>query len=167
TRGKQMSTMTSGQRLVVMRPQYAFERFGESGQEICTLFPHIGSIADDICIVRSMQTEQINHDPAHTFMNTGSILPGRPSFGSWLVYGLGSQSRDLPGCVVMTAIGGGGNQPIAARQWHSGFLPGRFQGVQFQSTGSPVNYVEFPAGISAEDQQDLLSSVNRLNRLKQ
>jgi len=167
TRGKQMSTMTSGQRLVVMRPQYAFERFGESGQEICTLFPHIGSIADDICIVRSMQTEQINHDPAHTFMNTGSILPGRPSFGSWLVYGLGSESQDLPGFVVMTSIGGGGNQPIAARQWHSGFLPGRFQGVQFQSTGSPVNYVEFPAGISAEDQQDLLSSVNRLNRLKQ
>jgi hypothetical protein len=91
------------------------------------------SIADDICIVRSMVTEQINHDPASTFMNTGSIIPGRPSMGSWLTYGLGSESENLPGFVVLTSSGGGQDQPIAARQWHSGFLPGRFQGVPFHS----------------------------------
>ncbi|MGH9338343.1 MAG: DUF1501 domain-containing protein [Acidobacteriota bacterium] len=166
TKGQQMSTMTSGQRLKVMSPLYPFEKFGKSGQEICTLFPYTGQIADDICIIRSMQTEQINHDPAHTFMNTGSIITGRPSLGSWMVYGLGSECDNLPGFVVMTSIGGGGNQPIAARQWHSGFLPGRFQGVQFQSKGDPVNYVASPDGVSLEDQKKLIDTVNALNRMK-
>ena len=163
TRGQQMTTMTSGQRLTIMRPHSPFARFGESGQQISTLLPHTGQIADDICIIRSMQTEQINHDPAHTFMNTGSIITGRPSMGSWLVYGLGNESENLPGFVVMTSIGGGGNQPIAARQWHSGFLPGRFQGVAFQSKGSPVHYLEPPPGVTLDDQKDLVSTIRSLN----
>ena len=163
TRGQQMTTMTSGQRLTIMRPHSPFARFGESGQQISTLLPHIGQIADDICIIRSMQTEQINHDPAHTFMNTGSIITGRPSMGSWLVYGLGNESENLPGFVVMTSVGGGGNQPIAARQWHSGFLPGRFQGVLFQSKGSPVHYLEPPPGVTLDDQKDLISTIRSLN----
>ena len=163
TRGQQMTTMTSGQRLTIMRPHSPFARFGESGQQISTLLPHIGQIADDICIIRSMQTEQINHDPAHTFMNTGSIITGRPSMGSWLVYGLGNESENLPGFVVMTSVGGGGNQPIAARQWHSGFLPGRFQGVLFQSKGSSVHYLEPPPGVTLDDQKNLISTIRSLN----
>ena len=163
TKGQQMTTMTSGQRLTIMRPQYPFAPFGESGQQMSTLFPHIGQIADDICIIRSMQTEQINHDPAHTFMNTGSIITGRPSMGSWLVYGLGNQSENLPGFVVMTSLGGGGSQPIAARQWHCGFLPGRFQGVLFQSKGSPVHYLEPPPGVTLDDQKNLISTIRSLN----
>ncbi len=163
TRGQQMTTMTSGQRLTIMRPNYPFARFGQSGQLMSTILPHIGQLADDICIIRSMHTEQINHDPAHTFMNTGSIITGRPSMGSWLSYGLGNQSENLPGFVVMTSLGGGGSQPIAARQWHSGFLPGRFQGVLFQSKGSPVHYLEPPPGVTLDDQRDLVGSIRSLN----
>jgi hypothetical protein len=113
-----------------------------------------------------MHTEQINHDPAHTFMNTGSIIPGRPSMGSWVLYGLGSMSENLPGYVVLTSVGGGQSQPIAARQWSSGFLPGHLQGVEFQSAGSPVHYVKNPAGITSNAQGDLIRAVNQLNQLQ-
>ncbi|HLH19409.1 MAG TPA: DUF1501 domain-containing protein, partial [Bryobacteraceae bacterium] len=99
TKGQQIAQL-QGKELKCFAPQYGFKKFGKSGQEICELFPHIGSVADDICIVRSMWTEQINHDPAHTIMNTGSIIPGRPSMGSWVFYGLGSDAEDLPGFVV-------------------------------------------------------------------
>jgi hypothetical protein len=128
-------------------------------------FPNIGSIADDIAVINSMSTEQINHDPAHTFMNTGSVIPGRPSMGSWLLYGLGADTDELPGFVVMTSSGGGQDQPIAARQWHSGFLPSRFQGVKFNSKGDPVHYVNNPAGVSRDNQGDLLNTINGLNNL--
>jgi hypothetical protein len=169
THGQQMTTMTSGQRLTILRPQYPFQRYGQSGQRMSTLLPNIGKIADEICIIRSMQTEQINHDPAHTFMNTGSIITGRPSLGSWLVYGLGNESENLPGFVVMTSNTKrpGGSQPIAARQWHSGFLPGRFQGVQFQSSGSPVHYLNPPPGVTLKDQRDLVGTIRNLNTARQ
>src|SRR5690606_19092276 len=98
---------------------------GESGQEITDVFPGIGSIADDICIIRSLVTEAINHDPAHTFMNTGSTISGRPAMGSWINYGLGSENDSLPGFVVLTSVGKTGQQPVAVRQWHNGFLPSR------------------------------------------
>ena len=166
TKGAQMSTMTSGQKLSVLRPQYGFDRYGNAGIPISELFPHIGQIADDITVIRSMQTEQINHDPAHTFMNTGFRLAGRPSMGSWVTYGLGSESDDLPGFVVMTSKGGGQSQPIAARQWHSGFLPGRFQGVKFQSRGEPVNFVRPPKGVDHEDQKAVLDAVEDMNHMK-
>src|SRR5688572_1483854 len=104
TKGQQIAQL-QGRPLVCFGPQHGFRKFGKSGQEICTLFPHIGGIADDVCIVRSMWTEQINHDPAHTIMNTGSIIPGRPSMGSWAFYGLGSEAQDLPGFVVLTSAG--------------------------------------------------------------
>lgn len=165
TKGQQLAQL-QGQALRCMGPQFPFGKVGQSGQEISSLFPYTRQIADDICIVRSMQTEQINHDPAHTFMNTGSMITGRPSMGSWLVYGLGSESQDLPGFVVMTSEGGGQGQPIAARQWHSGFLPGRFQGVKFQSTGDAVNYVDLPDGVSYERQRDLIRTIRRLNEMK-
>ncbi|MEX2381005.1 MAG: DUF1501 domain-containing protein [Opitutales bacterium] len=152
-----------GQELTCMGPQHPFKRYGKSQQEISTLFPHIGEIADDICIIRSMQTEAINHDPAHTFMNTGTLIAGRPSMGSWLLYGLGSESKNLPGFVVLTSEGGGQGQPIAARQWHSGFLPGRFQGVHFHSKGDPVHYVRNPKGVSDRQQRDVIDAVQSLN----
>src|SRR2546423_4343151 len=112
TKGQQIAQLQNSQ-LVCFGPQYGFKKFGKSGQSLCELFPHIGSVADDICIVRSMWTEQINHDPAHTLMNTGSIITGRPSMGSWILYGLGADSENLPGFVVLTSAGRGGQmQPI-------------------------------------------------------
>ena len=156
-----------GQKLSCFAPQYGFKKFGQSGQEICELFPHIGSVADDICIVRSMRTGQINHDPAHTLMNTGSQLAGRPAMGSWVLYGLGSESENLPGFVVLTSVGKGGQaQPIAARQWHSGFLPSRFQGVQFRSTGDPVLYVNNPPGVDRRRQRGIVDASQSLNRVR-
>ncbi len=164
TKGQPIAQLQN-QKLTCFAPQHPFQRYGASGQEISAAFPHIGSIADDLCIVRSMKTEQINHDPAHTFMNTGTSISGRPSMGSWVLYGLGSEGQDLPGFVVLTSSGGGQDQPIAARQWHSGFLPSRFQGVQFQSTGDPVLYVGRPDGVTARDQRQVLDAVNQLNQL--
>ena len=126
-------------------------------------FPHIAALADEIAVIRSMYTEQINHDPAHTFMNTGSIIPGRPSMGAWTNYGLGSLSDNLPGYVVLTSAGGGQGQPISARQWHNGFLPSKHQGVELRSQGDPVYYVSNPDGISRESQGDLVETINSLN----
>ncbi len=163
TKGQPIAQL-QGQTLKCFGPQVKFQRFGRSGQMISELLPHIGGIADDICVVRSMQTEQINHDPAHTFMNTGTAISGRPSMGSWVLYGLGSESDNLPGYVVLTSVGGGQAQPISARQWHSGFLPSRFQGVQFHSKGDPVLYVSRPEGVSADQQQDVVSAVQTLNQ---
>ena len=165
TKGQQIAQL-QGKELKVLAPQHRFKHYGNSGQHMTSLLPHIGSIADDICIVRSMQTEQINHDTAHTFMNTGFRIAGRPSMGSWILYGLGSEAEDLPGFVVLTSEGGAQSQPIAARQWHSGFLPSIYQGVKFNSAGDPVNYVRNPVGVSREMQGELIEAVGKLNRLQ-
>jgi hypothetical protein len=150
-----------------LEPQFAFKRFGKCGAEICTLFPHIGSVADDLCIVRSMVTEAINHDPAHTFMNTGTTISGRPSMGSWVTYGLGSDAENLPGFVVLTSVGPGRSpQPIAAKQWGAGFLPGQFQGVHLRGKGDPVLYLTRPDGVGAADQRDVVDAVQSLDRLR-
>jgi hypothetical protein len=154
-----------GQKLYCMAPRLKFRRCGQSGQEITELFPHIGGLADQICIIRSMHTDQINHDPAHTVMNTGTSISGRPSLGSWVLYGLGSESQDLPGFVVLTSEGGRSPQPIHNRMWHSGFLPSRLQGVRMHSKGDPVHYLTSPAGVSHEQQADVVDSIGRLNRL--
>jgi len=164
TKGQPIAQL-QGKQLNCLAPQFGFSRHGRSGQEISDAFPQLGKIADDICIVRSLQTEQINHDPAHTFMNTGTGIPGRPSMGSWLLYGLGCEAEDLPGYVVLVSSGGGQDQPIAARQWHSGFLPGQFQGVQLHSKGDPVYYVNSPKGVNAERQRDVVDTVQALNRM--
>jgi hypothetical protein len=164
TAGKQIAQL-QGQKLLCYGPQLGFKRFGKSGIELCELFEHIGSVSDQICFVRSMTTEAINHDPAHMFINTGSQIAGRPSMGSWLTYGLGTESEDLPGFVVLTSLGRGGqNQPIAARQWASGFLPSRFQGVHLRGKGDPVLYLGSPAGVSRGQQQDVVKAVNALNQ---
>src|SRR5262244_3119548 len=166
TRGQQIAQL-QGQRLVCFGPTHGFKRFGDSVQMLCELFPHIGSVVDETCIVRSMWTEQINHDPAHTFMNSGSIITGRPSMGSWALYGLGAETEDLPGFVVLVSQGNGGQmQPIAARQWSSGILPSRFQGVRFNSVGDPVHYIANPPGITGEMQNDSIRAINALNALE-
>jgi hypothetical protein len=166
TKGQQIAQL-QGSKLVCFGAQFPFRKFGGSGQEMCELFPHIGSVADDICVVRSMYTEQINHDPAHTIMNTGSIIAGRPSMGSWVVYGLGAETENLPGFVVLVSSGRGGQmQPIAARQWSSGILPGKYQGVKLNSFGDPVLHVRNPGGIDSALQQDSISAINALNKLE-
>ena len=155
-----------GKELKCLGSRATFRKHGESGQLISDYLPHIASVSDEIAIIKSMVTEQINHDPAHTFMNTGSIIPNRPSMGAWVNYGLGSLSENLPGFVVLSSVGGRDPQPIAARQWSSGFLPSRLQGVQFHSAGDPVHYVANPAGISRDRQEHLISAVKDLNRLR-
>ena len=165
TKGQPIAQL-QGNALRCFGPQHAFKKFGQSQQEISEVLPHIGGIADEICIVRSMVTEQINHDPAHTFMNTGTSISGRPSMGSWFTYGLGSESENLPGFVVLTSVGGGQDQPISTRQWSSGFIPSKFQGVQFNSKGDPVHYVNTPSGITHEQQGDVVGAINRLNAVR-
>lgn len=162
TAGQQLAQL-QGAKLLASKSFVKFRRWGESGLEISELFPHIGSIADELCIIRSMKTEQINHDTAHAFMNTGSIIKGRPSMGSWLLYGLGAETSNLPGYVVMSSTGGGGAQPISARQWSAGFLPSRYQGVAFQSTGSPVHYIGNPDGVCQSTQRQVVDEIQRLN----
>ncbi len=166
TKGQQIAQL-QGKELKCFAPQYGFKTFGKSQQQICELFPHIGSVADDLCIIRSMQGEQINHDPAHTLMNTGSIIAGRPSMGSWILYGLGSEAEDLPGFVVLLSSGRGGqNQPIAARQWSAGLLPSKFQGVKFNSAGDPVLYIHSPQGVNSKLQHDSIEAINALNNIE-
>ncbi len=167
TQGQQIAQL-QGQKLNCFAPQHPFKQWGESGQSISAIWPELASrCADDMCIVRSIFTEAINHDPAHTFMNTGSMIPGRPAMGSWLLYGLGAESENLPGFVVLVSTGKfGQKQPIAARQWHSGFLPSRFQGVEFRGTGDPVLYVSNPKGVNAKRQGDVVAAVQSLNRIQ-
>lgn len=164
TKGQQIAQL-QGQKLNCFGPQFGFKRYGKAGIEMTELFPHIGSVADDVCVVRSMWTEQINHDPAHTIMNTGSIIAGRPSMGSWTLYGLGAEAEDLPGFVVLFSSGRGGqNQPIAARQWSAGILPSKYQGVKFNSVGDPVLYIQNPPGMDTVLQRKSISAVNALNQ---
>ena len=163
TKGQQLAQLQNT-KLIARGPFTEFGKHGKSGQEISALFPHTATIADDICIVRSMVTEQINHDPAQAFMNSGSILKGRPSMGSWLLYGLGAETENLPGFIVLhSRTKGGGAQPVSARQWSAGFLPSRFQGVTFQSRGEAVHYIGNPDGVCQSTQRLVVEEINRLN----
>ncbi len=162
TKGQQLAQLQNT--VLKARGSFAkFNRCGKSGLEISELFPHLAQVADELCVIRSMQTEQINHDPAHAFMNSGSIIKGRPSMGSWLLYGLGSETEDLPGFVVLNSTGKYGLQPVSARQWSSGFLPSQFQGILFQSRGEAVHYVGNPPGVCQSNQRQVVEEVNRLN----
>lgn len=165
TKGQPIAQL-QGKELKCLGPQWDFQKHGQSGQEMSSQFPHLAKIADDMAIIRSMTTKQINHDPAHTFMNCGTQISGRPCMGSWIQYGLGAETKDLPGFVVLTSVGGGQSQPIASRQWHSGFLPSKYQGVHFHSKGDPVLYVGNPAGVSRDDQRQVIDTVNGLNQMR-
>lgn len=143
---------------------HKFTKCGRSGMEISNLLPHTQSIADDICLVRSLSTTQFNHAPAQLFLNTGHQLPGRPSAGSWMTYGLGTENQDLPGFIVLVS---GQNQPDGGKSlWSSGFLPTHYQGVELRSGGDPVLYVSNPDGIDAVTRRDTLDVIGTLNRLK-
>jgi hypothetical protein len=165
TRGQPLAQL-QGQALVCQGPQFRFHRHGREGTELSELLPHLGKVVDELCIIKSMTTEAINHDPAHMFMNTGSQIAGRPSMGSWVSYGLGSVAEDLPSFVVLVSTGKGRSpQPISARQWSSGFLPSKYQGVQLRSQGDAVLYLNNPPGIDRSRQADDVQAINALNRL--
>ena len=167
-KGQRVTGMVAHQaRFQVMPTKYAFERHGQCGMELSELLPHTAGIVDDICLIRSVHTEAINHDPAITFFQTGSQLPGRPSMGAWIDYGLGSANANLPAFVVLHSVAseGPGGQGLLARLWGAGFLPSRHQGVQFRSHGDPVLYLSDPPGMSRERRRSLIDGVAALNQL--
>ena len=164
TKGQQLAQLQNAV-LKARGPFIDFHKHGKAGVEMSDLFPHLATVADELCVIRSMQTEQINHDTAHAFMNTGSIIKGRPSMGSWLLYGLGADTEDLPGFIVLTSAGKTGQQPVSARQWSSGILSSKFQGIQFQSKGDAVHYVGNPDGVCQSTQRQVVEEINRLNGL--
>lgn len=163
--GQRITGMTSGQKqLLCVGSPFKFARHGRSGAELSELLPHTASIADDIAIIRSMHTDPINHDPAVTYFGTGHQQPGRPTMGSWISYGLGSENANLPAFVVL--LSGGGGQPLQTRYWGNGFLPGDHQGVQFRSQGDPILYVSNPKGISLQTRRRLIDAMQALNRMQ-
>ena len=167
-KGQRVTGMVAHQaRFQVMPTKYAFKRHGQCGMELSELLPHTAGIVDDICLIRSVHTEAINHDPAITFFQTGSQLPGRPSMGAWIDYGLGSANANLPAFVVLHSVAseGPGGQGLLARLWGAGFLPSRHQGVQFRSHGDPVLYLSDPPGMSRERRRSLIDGVAALNQL--
>jgi len=163
--GQRLTTMTSGQSaFTCVAPMFNFKRVGERGTWVNPeVLPHTAKIVDDIAIIRSMHTEAINHDPAITYINTGRQQPGRPSFGSWISYGLGSENENLPAYVVFVSVGSMPGQALYSRLWGSGFLPSRHQGVQFRGGGDPVLYLSNPPGVDATARRKMLDGIARLN----
>ncbi|MEX2561019.1 MAG: DUF1501 domain-containing protein, partial [Pirellulales bacterium] len=167
--GQRLTGMTSGQTSFPVAPsKFAFARHGASGAWVSDLMPHTARVADELCFVKSMFTEAINHDPAITFFQTGAQLAGRPSIGSWLSYGLGSENADLPAFVTMISRGTGNpnDQPLYDRLWGSGFLPTRYQGIKFRSVGDPVLFLSNPGGLGSATRRRMLDDLARLNQLK-
>jgi hypothetical protein len=166
-KGQRLTTMTSGQKNFPIAPSlFKFSQHGQSGAWFSEVMPHMAGMADEWCMVRSMHTEAINHDPAITFMQTGSQLAGRPSIGAWMAYGLGSENADLPSYVVLTSFGTGrrDDQPLYDRLWSAGFLPAKYQGVKFRNKGEPVLYLGNPPGMDREMRRDSLDELADLNK---
>jgi hypothetical protein len=169
-RGQRLTGMTAGQETHPVAPsRFKFAQAGRSGASLSELLPYTAQVADELCLVRSMHTQAINHDPAITFLLTGSQQAGRPSFGSWLSYGLGSEAQNLPAFVVMVSRGTGrpDDQPLYDRLWGSGFIPTRHQGVKFRSVGDPVLYLSNPPGFGDAERRRMLDGLAALNRIKQ
>jgi len=165
TQGQRRTGMTSGQgEFPIAGSVYGFKQHGKSGMWMSELMPHTAEIVDDLCFIKSMHTDAINHDPAATFIQTGSQLPGRPSLGAWLSYGLGSDNENLPGFVVLVTKDKYG-QPLYSRLWGNGFLPSEYQGVQFRSGKHPVLYLNNPPGVSDADRRAQLDHLNKLEQL--
>ena len=166
--GQRLTGMSSTQSTFPVVPsRFKFSQHGKSGAWVSELLPHTSQIVDKIAIIKSVYTEAINHDPAVTFLQTGSQIAGRPSIGSWMAYGLGAEAKNLPAFVVMISPGGGtGGQPLYDRLWGSGFLPTRYQGVKFRSVGDPVLYLKDPAGFTREDRRAYLDTLSELNQSK-
>lgn len=165
--GQRLTGMTSGQASFPLAGSvYDFKQHGESGAWMSELMPYTSQVADELCFIKSMYTEAINHDPAMTFFQSGSQLPGRPSMGSWLSYGLGSDNENLPAFVVLATKGKFG-QPLYSRLWSNGFLPSQHQGVQFRSGENPVLYLKNPSGISSDIRREQLDYLNELSAMNQ
>ena len=165
--GQRITGMTSGQKsFPCVAPMFEFKQHGQSGGYFSEILPNVASIADEISLIRSVNTEAINHDPAITYINTGTQQLGHPSMGAWLNYGLGSPSDNLPGYIVMISKGRGGSQALYSRLWGSGFLPSKHQGVKFRSSGEPVLYLNNPPGITSGSRRAILDSINAVNRAK-
>ncbi|MEE3199473.1 MAG: DUF1501 domain-containing protein, partial [Planctomycetota bacterium] len=167
--GKRFSTMTGNPKgKLMLSPVEPFHQRGESGAWVSDLMPHTARVADDLCFIKSMHTEQVNHSPAVTFFLTGSEMAGRPSMGSWLTYGLGSETDNLPAFTVMTSVSKGTScgQIFYDYYWSSGFLPSRFQGVKFRSGGDPVLYLSSPDGVSRPVRRGILDDLAKLNQLR-
>jgi len=165
--GQRLTGMTAFQAKFPTAPSiFPFTQHGQSGQWLSDLLPHTGKIADDICLIRSLHTDAINHDPAVTFFQTGFQLAGRPSIGSWISYGLGSENKDLPAFVVMVSQGVGNTQALADRQWSSGFMPTQHQGVKFRSGADPVLYLSNPEGYEDAARRRFLDDLSRLNKMR-
>ena len=165
--GQRLTTMTSGQSTFPVAPSlFKFAQHGQSGMWFSELMPHMSKLADDWCMIRSVHTEAINHDPAITFMQTGSQLAGRPSIGAWMSYGLGTANAELPAYVVLTSFGSGrpDDQPLYDRLWSAGFLPARYQGVKFRNKGEPVLYLNNPPGMDRSMRRDTLDELAALNQ---
>jgi hypothetical protein len=168
-RGQRITGMVSGQARLALQPsKYGFSPSGNCGTVIGDLLPYTQKIADELCVIRSMNTEAINHDPAITYFQTGNQQPGRPSLGAWLDYGLGTMNENLPAFIVLVSIAsdGGAGQGLLARLWGSGFLPSRHQGVKLRSGGEPVLYLDNPPDISRERRRSALDTIASLNRLR-
>jgi hypothetical protein len=168
-KGQRLTGMTSTQTSFPVAPsKYKFEQHGNSGAWLSELLPFAAKVADQLCFVKAMHTEAINHDPAVTFFQTGAQLAGRPSIGAWLAYGLGSENHDLPAFVAMISQGSGNpnDQPLYDRLWGSGFLPSKYQGVKFRSVGDPVLYLSNPDGLDAAARRRFLDDLSALNQLK-
>lgn len=166
--GQRLTTMTSGQAKFPVAPSmFKFTKRGQAGLWFSELLPQMGELADDWCVIRSLHTEAINHDPAITFVQTGAQLAGRPSIGAWVGYGLGSENQDLPAYVVLTSFGSGrpDDQPLYDRLWGAGFLPSRHQGVKFRNRGDAVLYLSNPPGVDEELRRQTLNRLGHLNRL--
>ncbi|MCB0670042.1 MAG: DUF1501 domain-containing protein [Saprospiraceae bacterium] len=161
--GQRLTGMSGNQTAFPMTASiYNFRKYGESQRWVSELMPFTAEVVDDLCFIYSMQTEAINHDPAITFFQTGSMLPGRPSIGAWVSYGLGSDNQNLPSFIVLVSKNGGG-QPLYARLWGNGFLPTEHQGVQFRSGKDPVLFLQDPAGFTREDRARMLQRLANLN----
>lgn len=166
--GQRLTGMTSGQASLPLAGTLStFNQFGDSGAWMTDLMPHTSKIVDDLCFIKSMYTEAINHDPAITFMQTGSQLPGRPSMGSWLSYGLGTDNKNLPEFVVLVTKGKTGGQPLYSRLWGNGFLPSQHQGVQFRAGKDPVLYLTNPPGVDSQGRREQLDYLQKLEQLNQ
>jgi hypothetical protein len=168
-RGQRLTGMTATQDSFPVAPsRFRFAKHGKCEAWVSELLPHTAKVADELCFIKSLHTEAINHDPAVTFFQTGAQLAGRPSVGAWLAYGLGSENRDLPAFVAMVSQGSGNpaDQPLYDRLWGSGFLPTQYQGVKLRSAGDPVLYLSNPPGLDAAARRRMLDDLARLNRLK-
>ncbi|MEP7259094.1 MAG: DUF1501 domain-containing protein, partial [Flavitalea sp.] len=166
-KGQRLTGMSANQSKLPIAPSiFKFNQHGNNGTWVSELFPHTAKVVDDLCIIKSLHSEAINHDPAITFFQTGNQLPGRPSIGSWISYGLGTDNNNLPTFIVLVSKNGEKDQPLYSRLWGNGFLPSKFQGVQFRSGKDPILFLDNPQGYEGADRKEMLDYLYKLNQMQ-